>query len=76
MTIKKFQCPFCCESFNSRMFLNGVHMPKCSKREAYFNKLLEPVEMEQIKVRIDGGIYHTEKIKNSKFEGKALKEDY
>jgi hypothetical protein len=57
------------------MFLLSIHIPKCQIRQDYFNKMLEPSAMEEIKRRVDGSIYKVEIIETKTFQGKALEKE-
>ena len=71
--MKNFYCPFCMEKFNSRSFLNNIHISQCNKREEYFNKILDPVEMEDIYKRIHGNA-EIQDVDWMRFKGKVLKD--
>lgn len=72
MTIKNHTCPFCLQKFGSRGFLLNVHIPDCSVREKYFQKVLEPDEMEIIKARINGENDYKKYIETKTFVGYAF----
>ena len=48
-------CPFCSGKY-SRTFLLNQHIPECVKREKYLKKELDPLEMEEIRKRVNGEI--------------------
>ena len=62
-------CPFC-EGRYARRYMH-IHVESCIKREKYFQKMLEPLEMEEIKRRVNGNTWKTENVKTNTFEGKA-----
>ena len=70
--MKKFQCPFCLQKFNSRGFLINVHTPECETRNDYFKKLLDPSQMVLIKERVDGGLVHKIYIETKTFNGNSI----
>jgi hypothetical protein len=69
--MKDFRCPFCLEKFNSRSFMLNIHIPKCQIREDYFNKVLEPWQLNEIKKRVEGEMYKIEVIETETFHGRA-----
>ena len=77
--MKDYKCPYCLESFKTRMFLLNIHTPKCSTREKYLAKLLTDDEMKIINARVNGEHYDYGKItvpvKGGNMEWKVHKED-